>query len=275
MFKSRKEFEEALTKSNKDMEQELKKNYEDRYEELIEVLMKAGDELEKMEDLIDKADNEQGNSNPNDLTGKPAAKRKMVEDEKKANTSADGKKTRQPKFFRMRHIKEVSKMEDHEEAKKAAHKLVRTAKGATKDNTISVRGMIERSKNVRHLHEGMLNNFLAHKSENLAVNRGSGLPIDNKVMHGADTKERDAIDAGVAARNAKPDRGELGNTRAGKAEASKRAALADQKATKDKADAESKVEREAAVSKRINELKEAGKTVKRVKNPFKPSENDN
>jgi hypothetical protein len=70
--------------------------------------------------------------------------------------------------FHMDHIKEVSGMKDHGEAKKFAHGVVDSSTANPK-NKAKLKAMINGSRNVGHLAQGMSNHMLAHPSEGLKV----------------------------------------------------------------------------------------------------------
>ncbi len=72
--------------------------------------------------------------------------------------------------FNMDHVREVSGMKDHAAAKAHAHKIV-DASTANAGNKAKLKAMINGSKNVSHLAQGMSNHILAHPSENLKVGR--------------------------------------------------------------------------------------------------------
>lgn len=72
--------------------------------------------------------------------------------------------------FNMDHVREVSGMKDHAAAKAHAHKIVE-ASTANAGNKAKLKTMINGSKNVAHLAQGMSNHILAHPSENLKVGR--------------------------------------------------------------------------------------------------------
>jgi len=75
-------------------------------------------------------------------------------------------------MFEPTHLRECATL-SHEDAKKRAHQVVNgaNARPITKNRA---RLMIDRSKNVPHLLQGMTNYMLAHPSENLKVGRGVG-----------------------------------------------------------------------------------------------------
>jgi hypothetical protein len=84
-------------------------------------------------------------------------------------------------MFEPAHLNECSKL-NHQEAKARAHQIVNgaNARNITKNKA---RLMIDRSKNVPHLVQGMANYMLAHPSENLKVSRGvgHGIPDEKEV----------------------------------------------------------------------------------------------
>jgi hypothetical protein len=82
-------------------------------------------------------------------------------------------------MFEPHHLNEVAKL-DHINGKKRAHQIISgaNARDITKNKA---RLMVDRSKNLSHLLNGMSNYMLAHPSENLKVGRGAGrgLPDEN------------------------------------------------------------------------------------------------
>lgn len=73
--------------------------------------------------------------------------------------------------FNMDHVKHVSGLKDHVEAKKYAHGVVESS-SANPKNKAKMKSMIDGSKHVAHLATGMTNHMLAHPSEGLKVLKG-------------------------------------------------------------------------------------------------------
>jgi hypothetical protein len=71
-------------------------------------------------------------------------------------------------FFSSEHLHEVLAKPTHTEAKNYAHSLVDSS-GAHEHNKVKARDMINRSKNPRHLAQGMANFMMAHPSEGLGM----------------------------------------------------------------------------------------------------------
>lgn len=71
-------------------------------------------------------------------------------------------------LFNMEHVTNVSNMKDHNEAKAYAHSIVDKGEGNPK-NKAKMKNMINGSKHIKHLANGMSSFILAHPSEGLKV----------------------------------------------------------------------------------------------------------
>lgn len=67
-------------------------------------------------------------------------------------------------IFSMDHIKQISEHKDHNSAKKAAHSAIDSS-NARPENKMKARQMVDSSKNVGHLAQGMTNFHMAHDAK--------------------------------------------------------------------------------------------------------------